>query len=163
MRRFDLMFSVNVRGTFATSQACLPALLQSDNPHILNLAPPLNMDPRWFRDHTAYTMSKYGMSMCVLGMAAEFASDNVAVNGLWPKTVIETAALRMLGDMVRPEQCRKPDIVADAAHYILTRDSRELTGQLLIDEDVLAMAGSHDLAHYAVVPGSELAPDLFLD
>ena len=163
MRRFDLMFSVNVRGTFATTQACLPALLQADNPHVLNLAPPINLDPRWFKDHTAYTMSKYGMSMCVLGMAAEFAGDGVAVNGLWPKTVIDTAALKMLGDMVRSEQCRTPDIVADAAHYILTRDSREMTGRLLIDEEVLSTAGVTDFVQYAVTPGAELANDLFLD
>jgi citronellol/citronellal dehydrogenase len=163
MRRFDLMFSVNVRGTFATSQACLPALLASDNPHILNLSPPLNLDPKWFRDHTAYTMSKYGMSMCVIGMAAEFADDGVAVNGLWPRTVIDTAALRMLGDTVDPACCRRSDIMADAAHYILTRDSREYTGQLLIDEDVLRQAGIADFDGYAVDPSRELATDLFLD
>jgi citronellol/citronellal dehydrogenase len=163
MRRFDLMFSVNVRGTFATSQACLPALFAADNPHILNLSPPLNMSPRWFKDHTAYTMSKYGMSMCVLGMAAEFASDGVAVNGLWPRTVIDTVALRMLGGMVDPKNCRKPDIMADAAHHILTRDSREYTGQILIDEDVLRSAGTTDFSSYAVDPSGSLMPDLFLD
>ncbi len=162
-RRFDLMFAVNVRGTFLTSQACLPALLQADNPHILNLAPPLNMDPKWFRHHTAYTMSKYGMSMCVLGMAAEFADQGLAVNALWPRTVIDTAALRMLGDMVKPEQCRKPAIMADAAHYVLTRDSRKLSGQFLIDEDVLTEAGLTDFSSYDLVPGSELAQDLFID
>lgn len=162
MRRFDLMFSVNVRGTFATSQACLPALLAADNPHILNLSPPLNLDPKWFRDHTAYTMSKYGMSMCVIGMAAEFADDGVAVNGLWPRTVIDTAALRMLGGMVDPACCRTPEIMADAAHYVLTRDSREYTGQLLIDEDVLREAGVTDFDRYAVDPSRELTPDLFL-
>ncbi|MGD8977482.1 MAG: NAD(P)-dependent oxidoreductase [Gammaproteobacteria bacterium] len=162
-RRFDLMFAVNVRGTFLTSQACLPALLQADNPHILNLAPPLNLDPKWFRHHTAYTMSKYGMSMCVLGMAAEFADQGLAVNALWPRTVIDTAALRMLGDMVRPEQCRKPAIMADAAHYVLTRDSRKLSGRFLIDEEVLAEAGVTDFSSYDLVPGSELAQDLFID
>ncbi|UCC13905.1 MAG: NAD(P)-dependent oxidoreductase [Gammaproteobacteria bacterium] len=163
MKRFDLMFSVNVRGTFATSQACLPALFAADNPHILNLSPPLNMSPKWFKDHTAYTMSKYGMSMCVLGMAAEFADDGVAVNGLWPKTVIDTVALRMLGGMVDPKNCRKPDIMADAAHHILTRDSREYTGQILIDEDVLREAGTSDFSPYAVEPSGSLMPDLFID
>lgn len=162
MRRFDLMFAVNVRGTFATSQACLPALMAADNPHILNLSPPLNLDPKWFKNHTAYTMSKYGMSMCVLGMAAEFAEDGIAVNGLWPRTVIETAALRMLGGAVDPATCRKPEIMADAARYILTRDSREYTGQLLIDEDVLRSAGVTDFGHYAVDPSRQLAQDLFL-
>ncbi len=163
MRRFDLMFSVNVRGTFATSQACLPALMAADNPHILNLSPPLNLNPAWFRNHTAYTISKYGMSMCVLGMAAEFAEDGIAVNGLWPRTVIETAALRMLGGAVDPATCRKPEIMADAAHYILTRDSREYTGQLLVDEDVLRSAGVTDFGQYAVDPTRQLAQDLFLD
>ena len=162
-RRFDLMFGVNVRGTFLTSQACLPALLQADNPHILNLAPPLNLDPKWFKHHTAYTMSKYGMSMCVLGMAAEFADQGLAVNALWPRTVIDTAALRMLGDAIAPEQCRKPAIMADAAHYVLTRDSRKLSGRFLIDEEVLAEAGVSDFSSYAVAPGAELAQDLFID
>ncbi len=163
MRRFDLMFSVNVRGTFATSQACLPALLAADNPHILNLSPPLNMAPRWFKDHTAYTMSKYGMSMCVLGMAAEFAEDGVAVNGLWPRTIIDTAALRILGDAVDPSCARTPDIMADAAQWILTRDSREYTGRLLIDEHVLREAGVTDFKSYAVNPSRPLMSDLFVD
>jgi citronellol/citronellal dehydrogenase len=163
MRRFDLMFSVNVRGTFAMSQACIPALIAADNPHILNLSPPLNMSPRWFRDHTAYTMSKYGMSMCVLGMAAEFAEDGIAVNALWPRTVIATAALRMLGGMVDPSACREPEIMGDAAHYVLTRDSREYTGQFLIDEEVLSDAGLTDFGSYAVDPSVPLASDLFLD
>ena len=163
MRRFDLMFSVNVRGTFATSQACLPALIAADNPHILNLSPPLNMSPKWFKDHTAYTMSKYGMSMCVLGMAAEFAEDGVAVNSLWPKTVIATAALRMLGGAIDPATCREPEIMGDAAHYVLTRDSREYTGQFLIDEEVLREAGVADFDRYAVDPSLPLAQDLFLD
>ena len=163
MRRFDLMFSVNVRGTFATSQACLPALIAADNPHILNLSPPLNMSPKWFKDHTAYTMSKYGMSMCVLGMSPEFAEDGVAVNSLWPRTVIATAALRMLGGMIDPAACRQPEIMGDAAHYILTRDSREYTGQFLIDEEVLRDAGVTDFDGYAVDSSVPLAQDLFLD
>ncbi|MBA3562750.1 MAG: NAD(P)-dependent oxidoreductase [Gammaproteobacteria bacterium] len=162
MRRFDLMFGVNVRGTFVCSQAAIPWLRRSANPHILNLSPPLALHPRWFRDHTAYTMAKYGMSMCVLGMAAEFAGDRIAVNALWPRTVIATAALAMLGAAVRPENCRRPEIVADAAHAILTRDSRELTGQFLIDEDVLREAGVTDFEQYAVAPGQPLLPDLFL-
>ncbi|MGH8495242.1 MAG: SDR family oxidoreductase, partial [Gammaproteobacteria bacterium] len=141
MRRFDLMFGVNVRGTFACSQAAIPFLRRSGNPHILNLAPPIDLDPRWFRDHTAYTMSKYGMSMCMLGMAAEFADDGIAVNALWPRTVIATAALAMLGGMVQPANCRRPEIVADAAHAILTSDSRKLSGRFLIDEEVLREAG----------------------
>lgn len=163
MGRFDLMFSVNVRGTYAASQACIPHLLEASSPHILNLSPPLNMDPRWFRDHVAYTMSKYGMSMCVLGMAAEFADRGLAVNALWPRTVIATAALRMLGGMVDPARCRKPEIMADAAHAVLTRDSRERTGCFLIDEEVLREAGVEDFERYAVEPGTPLAPDLFLD
>jgi citronellol/citronellal dehydrogenase len=167
MRRFDLMFSVNVRGTFACSQACLPHLLKAENPHILTLSPPLNMNPRWFRDHVAYTMAKYGMSMCVLGMAEEFRDKGVAVNALWPRTAIDTAALRMLAAVapggVSPENCRTPDILADAAHWVLTRPSRELTGQFLIDDEVLARAGITDLATYAVSPGTPLVPDFFLD
>jgi len=163
MRRFDLMFSVNVRGTYATSQACLPALMAADNPHVLNLSPPLNMSPKWFKDHAAYTMSKYGMSMCVLGMAAEFAEDGIAVNGLWPRTIIDTAALRILGDAVDPACGRKPDIMADAAHWIVTRDSREYTGQLLIDEHVLREAGVADFRGYAVDPSRPLMSDLFVD
>lgn len=163
MKRFDLMFSVNVRGTFACSQACLPYLLKADNPHILTLSPPLNMNPRWFKDHLAYTMAKYGMSMCILGLAEEFRERGVAVNALWPRTVIATAALAMLGGLVKPEQCRTPEIMADAAHAVLTRDSRECTGNFFIDDEVLAQAGVVDLDRYAVQPGTPLCPDLFLD
>lgn len=162
MRRFDLMFGVNVRGTFLCSQTCIPYLKQADNPHILNLAPPLNMQPRWFKDHTAYTMAKYGMSMCVLGMAAEFADDGIAVNALWPRTVIHTAALAMLGGKVKAENCRKPDIMADAAHAILIRDSREHSGNFYIDETVLREGGVSDFDQYAVEPGNPLLPDFFL-
>lgn len=162
MKRVDLMFSVNVRGTYLCTQACLPALLKSSNPHVLTLAPPLNLDPRWFRDHTAYTIAKYGMSMCVLGMAAEFADQGVAINALWPRTVIDTAALAMLPGMT-PTGCRKPSIMADAAHAILSAPSRQRTGQFLIDEEVLREAGVSDFEPYAVVPGAELLPDLFLD
>lgn len=160
MRRFDLMFSVNVRGTFACSQACLPYLLKADSPHILNLAPPLNLDPKWFKDHTAYTISKYGMSMCVLGMASEF-EGRVAVNALWPRTVIATAALKMIPGM-DPRQCRTPQIMADAAHRVLTQTDPAYSGQFLLDEDVLRSAGVTDFDRYAVAPGQPLAPDLFL-
>jgi citronellol/citronellal dehydrogenase len=162
MKRFDLMFGVNVRGTFAASQAVLPYLLQSKNPHILNLSPPPSLDPKWFRDHCAYTIAKYGMSLCVLGMAEEFRAEGVAVNALWPKTVIATAALAMLGKAAE-RNCRKPEIVADAAHAILTRDSRACTGNFFIDEEVLAAEGVSDFSRYAVVPGEPLLPDLFLD
>jgi citronellol/citronellal dehydrogenase len=163
LKRFDLMFGVNVRGTFACSQACLPYLKNSTNPHILNISPPLNMAPRWFKDHVAYTMAKYGMSMCVLGMAEEFRPAGIAINALWPRTVIATAALAMLGGAVRPEQCRKPEILADAAHAILTRDSCGCTGKFFIDDEVLAQQGITDLGRYAVQPGEPLLPDLFLD
>lgn len=163
MKRFDLMMGVNMRGTFAASQAAIPYLKESDNPHILTLSPPLNMNPKWFKRHTAYTMSKYGMSMCVLGMAAEFEADGIAVNALWPKTVIATAALAMLGGMVKPENCRTPEIVADAACAILKRDARGNSGNFHIDEDVLREEGIEDLDRYAVQTGAPLAPDLFLD
>ncbi len=163
VKRFDLMHQVNARGTFLCSQACLPHLLKADNPHILTLSPPLNMQPRWFGPHVAYTMAKYGMSMCVLGMAAEFRGKGVAVNALWPRTVIATAALAMLGGMVKPEQCRTPEIVADAAHAILCRDSRSCTGNFFIDEEVLKEEGVSDFDRYAVQSGAELMTDLFLD
>lgn len=162
MKRFDLMFGVNVRGTFATSQALLPYLLEGNNPHILNLSPPLSLDPKWFRDHCAYTMAKYGMSLCVLGMSEEFREAGVAVNALWPKTAIATAAIAMLPG-VDTRHCRKPSIVADAAHAILTRDSRSCTGNFFVDEEVLASEGVTDFSPYAVEPGAPLLPDFFLD
>jgi citronellol/citronellal dehydrogenase len=161
MKRFDLMFGVNVRGTFLVSQTCIPHLRKSANPHILTLAPPLNMDPRWFSPHVAYTMAKYGMSQCVLGMAGEFAEDGIAINALWPRTVIHTAALAMIPG-VDPERCRNATIMADAAHAVLTTPSRERTGQFLIDEDVLRQVGVTDFEPYAVKPGMALLPDLFL-
>ncbi|BCR05847.1 short chain dehydrogenase [Desulfuromonas versatilis] len=163
MKRYDLMQQVNARGTFLCSQACLPHLLEAENPHILTLAPPLNLNARWFKGHCAYTLAKYGMSMCVLGMAEEFRQAGVAVNALWPRTVIHTAALAMLGGLVNPENCRKPEIVADAAHAILTRNSRSCTGNFFIDEDVLREQGLGNLDRYAVKPGAELAIDLFLE
>ena len=163
LKRFDLMMGVNTRGTFACSQACIPHLRRAANTHILNLSPPLNMDPRWFKHHVAYTMAKYGMSLCVLGMAEEFKADGIAVNALWPRTVILTAALAMLGGLTPPENCRKPEIMADAAHVILTRDSRGHTGNFYIDDEVLRQAGVTDFEKYAVAPGKPLLPDLFLD
>jgi citronellol/citronellal dehydrogenase len=168
MKRFDLMMGVNVRGTFACSQACLPHLTAAAaagrNAHILALAPPLNMRARWFKDHVAYTIAKYGMSMCVLGMAEEFRPLGIAVNALWPRTIIATAALAMIPGMTeRLENCRTPEILADAAHAILARDARTATGHFYIDEDVLAEEGVTDLARYAVKPGAPLLPDIFLD
>lgn len=162
MKRFDLMMGVNGRGTFAASQACLPYLLKAQNPHILTMSPPLSMKPKWFKDHTAYTMAKYAMSMCVLGMSAEF-EGRVAVNALWPRTVIATAALAMLGGAVKPDYCRKPDIVADAAHAVLTRDAKTCTGHFFIDDEVLQAEGVSQFDSYAVAPGNPLLPDIFLD
>lgn len=163
MKRFDLMHDVNVRGTFLTSRLCLPHLLKATNPHILNLAPPLNFEARWFAPHLAYSMAKFGMSLCVLGMAEEFREQGVAVNGLWPRTAIATAAVRnLLGGSAAIDRCRKVDIVADAAHAILTRDSRECTGNFFIDDEVLAETGVTDFTPYAVTPDSELLPDFFV-
>ena len=163
MKRFDLMWGVNARGTFLCSQTCLTHLAKAENPHILTLSPPLNMNPRWFGSHVAYTMSKYGMSMCVLGMAEEFKDRGIAVNALWPRTVIATAALAMLGGAIRPERCRTPEIMADAAYAIITRDSRSATGNFYIDEDVLRAEGVADFEKYAVQPGQPLMTDLFLE
>ena len=161
--RFDLMWSVNARATFVCSRACLPWLMQSANPHVLALSPPISLEPRWLAPHAPYTLSKYGMSLLVLGMAAEFEPAGVAVNGLWPRTVIATAALRMLGGRVEPESCRTPEIVADAAHAIITRDSRARTGELLLDEDVLREEGVTDFDRYRVDAKTPLTPDLFVD
>jgi citronellol/citronellal dehydrogenase len=164
LKRFDLMHAVNVRATFLCSQLCLPHLLQSENPHILNLAPPLNMRPHWFAGNVAYTLSKYGMSMCVLGMAEEFRERGVAVNALWPKTAIATAAVQnLLGGAEAIRGCRTPEIVADAAYAILTRRSHDCTGNFFIDEEVLRAAGVTNFDRYAVEPGAELLPDFFLD
>src|SRR5262249_28001451 len=163
LRRFDLMFGVNVRGTFACSQACVPHLMKAANPHILNLAPPLNVKARWFKDHVAYTMAKYGMSMCTLGMSAEFASRGIAVNSLWPRTTIATAAIEMNFLEAILKASRKPAIMADAAYVILSRPSRSATGNFYIDEEVLRGEGITDFDRYAVTPGSGLYTDLFLD
>jgi citronellol/citronellal dehydrogenase len=162
MKRFDLMHQVNVRATFACTQACLPHLARSANPHVLVLSPPLLMTPRWFAPHVAYTMSKYGMSMCVLGMSEELRERGIAVNALWPRTIIATAALNLLGGDALARHGRTPEIVADAAVAILRREARSCTGNFFIDEDVLRAEGVTDLARYAVAPGEELAPDLFL-
>jgi len=161
MKRYDLMHNINTRGTFLCSQACLPHLLKAKTPHILNLSPPLNMEERWFAPHVAYTMAKFGMSMCVLGMAGEFRG-RVAVNALWPKTVIATSAVQnLLGGDEIVNQGRTPDIMADAAHVILTKDV-SYTGHFDIDENVLRAAGVTDFAKYSVVPGAELMPDFFV-
>lgn len=163
MKQFDLMHQVNARGTFLVSRTCLPWLKKSDNPHILALAPPLDMVEKWFAPHVAYSMAKYGMSMCVLGMAGEFRDDGIAVNALWPRTTIATAAVNMLGGDELMQHSRKPEIMADAAHVILTRPSREFTGNFCIDDAVLEDQGISDLSGYAVNPDVPLAPDFFVE
>ncbi len=166
-KRFDLMFDVNVRGTFLTSQAVIAHLRESAeagrNPHILNLSPPLSMKAKWFKNHVAYTMAKYGMSMCVLGMSEEFKRDGIAVNALWPRTAIDTAALQMIPG-VDTAACRKPEILADSAYIILNRAAKECTGNFFVDDEVLASVGITDLDKYAVVPGTkDFLLDFFLD
>jgi len=166
-KRFDLMFDVNVRGTFLTSQAALPHLRKSGaegrNPHILNLSPPLSMKPVWFKNHVAYTMAKYGMSMCVLGMAEEFKRDGIAVNALWPRTVIDTAALQMIPG-IDALAGRKPEILADAAYIIFNRPAAECTGNFFVDDELLASEGITDLEKYSVTPGTkDFLLDFFLD
>jgi citronellol/citronellal dehydrogenase len=162
MRRFDLMNQVNSRGTFMCSQLCLPHLLKSGNPHILTLAPPPNLDPRWWAPHTGYTLAKMGMSLVTLGLAAELRKQGVAVNALWPRTVIATDAINMIPG-VEFARCRKPEILADAAHAILATPARELTGQFIIDESFLRERGVTDFDSYAVDPSQALLIDLFLD
>src|ERR1700722_8448102 len=165
MKRYDLMHDVNTRGTFACSQACIPHLAKSANPHILNLSPPLNMEARWFAPHVAYTMAKFGMSMCVLGMALELKDQGIAVNALWPRTVIATAAVQNLlgGDEVI-KGSRNPEIMGDAAYAIVTRSSKDPknTGNFFIDDEVLAAEGVKDLSKYSTVPGADLLPDFFV-
>ena len=166
-KRFDLMFDVNVRGTFLTSQAALPHLRKSAeagrNPHILNLSPPLSMKAVWFKNHVAYTMAKYGMSMCVLGMAEEFKQDGIGVNALWPRTVIDTAALQMIPG-IDAQAGRTPQILADAAHIIFNRDAKECTGNFFVDDTLLASEGITDLDKYSVTPGTkDFLLDFFLD
>lgn len=162
-RRFDLMFAVNVRGTFLCSQACIPHLARAANAHILNLAPPLKLEPRWFKDHVAYTMAKYCMSMCTLGMAEELRPHGIAVNSLWPRTTIATSAIEVNFPRAIMKASRKPSIMADAAHAILNRDSRRATGNFYIDETVLREEGVASFEQYAVTPGAPLYSDLFLD
>jgi citronellol/citronellal dehydrogenase len=165
MKRFDLMHQINTRGTFLCSQACIPALSRAPNPHILMLAPPPSVDPRWFAPHLAYSLAKYGMSLCVLGLSRELAGTDVgiAVNGLWPRTLIATAAVQnLLGGETVAARARRPEIVADAAHVIFGKPSRTFTGNFCIDEDVLRSTGVTDFSRYASVPEDQLLPDLFL-
>lgn len=166
-KRFDLMFDVNVRGTFLTSQAVIPHLKKSAsdgrNPHILTLSPPLSMKPKWFKNHVAYTMSKYGMSMCVLGMSEEFKRDGIGINALWPRTAIDTAALQMIPG-IDTDFCRTPEILADAAYVILNRPAKETTGNFFVDDEVLSAEGITDLEKYSVKPGTtDFLLDFFLD
>jgi citronellol/citronellal dehydrogenase len=165
VKRYDLMQNINVRGTFVVTKACLPHLKRAADPHVLTLSPPLNLDPRWFRDHVGYTISKYNMSMLTLGWAEEFREAGIAFNSLWPRTMIATAAVKnLLGGDEAMARSRTPEILADTAYAILTRPSRECTGNFFIDEDVLAEEGVTDLDRYRADPeGDELATDLFLD
>ncbi len=166
IRRFDLMHQVNTRGTFLATQHCLPHLLRAANPHVLNISPPLNLNPRWFAPHVAYTMAKYGMSLCVLGMAEEFKAQGIAVNALWPRTAIDTAAITLIaGEETRQRRTRKASIVADAAYAVITRPSRDCTGRFLIDDEVLAETGVTDFSGYlpADAVEAEMMADFFLD
>ena len=163
MKRYDLMHAVNVRGTFLMSKLCLPHLKKSENPHILNLSPPLHMESKWFSSHVAYSMTKFGMSMCVLGMSEEFKDDRIAVNALWPRTTIATAALKnLLGGDAMIQASRTPEIMADAAYFILQRESSECTGNFFIDDEVLTMEGVYDFRKYAVDPNVKPMPDFFV-
>jgi citronellol/citronellal dehydrogenase len=162
MKRFDLMQQVNARGSFLCAQVCLPHLLKAANPHILTLAPPPSLDPKWWAPHTGYTLAKMGMSFVTLGLAGEFGRKGVAVNALWPRTIIATDALNMIPG-VPLERCRKPTIMADAAHAVLTREAKGFAGNFLIDDEVLGEAGITDFSPYAMEPGQSLLPDLFLD
>jgi citronellol/citronellal dehydrogenase len=164
MKRYDLMQNINTRGTFLVSRACVPHLKNGTNPHVLTLSPPLNMKPHWFQHHLAYTIAKYGMSMCTLGMAVEYADDGIAFNSLWPRTIIATAAVQnLLGGDEAMARSRKPEILADAAHAILVRDSRECTGNFFVDDEVLAEEGVTDLSDYTYGDGANLQTDIFLD
>jgi citronellol/citronellal dehydrogenase len=164
MKRFDLMQQINSRGTFMVSKYCLPHLKKGNNPHILNLSPPLSMKSKWFKNHTAYTMAKFGMSMCTLGMSAEFACDGIAVNSLWPETAIATAAVRnLLGGEEMIKGSRIPEIVADAAYAIFNRPSKECTGNFFVDVEVLLNEGVTDFEKYVVATGHTLVRDFFLD
>jgi citronellol/citronellal dehydrogenase len=164
MKRYDLMQGINARGTFICSKYCLPHLRNAENPHILNISPPLNMSPKWFANNTAYTMAKYGMSMCTLGMAEEFKSIGVAVNSLWPETAIATAAVKnLLGGDEAIKGSRTPEIMADAAYYLLNRPSKTCTGNFFIDVQILDEEGIHDFSKYAVDKNAKLMRDFFLD
>ncbi|HWB77701.1 MAG TPA: NAD(P)-dependent oxidoreductase [Nannocystaceae bacterium] len=163
MKRYDLMHQINTRGTYLCSQACIPHLKKAANPHVLNLAPPLSMKSKWFSGHVAYTMAKYGMSMCVLGMAEEFAKDGIAFNALWPKTAIATAAIKLIGGDPMMRHSRKVEIMGEAAYVIFNKPAREHTGNFYIDEDVLRAEGVTDFRHYAVDPEVDPMPDFFLD
>jgi citronellol/citronellal dehydrogenase len=165
MKRYDLMQDINTRGTFVVSKTCIPHLKEAGNPHVLTLSPPLLLDPKWLKGHVGYTIAKYGMSLCTLGMAAEFADDGIAFNSLWPRTIIATAAVQnLLGGDEAMRRSRRPEIVADAAYAIVTRPSRECTGSLFLAEDVLAEEGVTDLAAYSYDGGDgELIADLFVD
>ena len=162
-KRFDLMHDINVRGTFMMTKACIPHLRKSANPHILTLSPPVSLDPKWFTSHVAYTLTKFNMSMMTIGWAAEFKNDKIAANALWPRTTIDTAAVRnLLGGEMLANMSRTPEILADAAYYILRQSSADCTGNLFIDEQVLAKEGITDLEKYSVVPGAKLYTDLFV-
>jgi len=167
MKRYDLLNQINTRGTYAVSQACLPHLINSAklnrNPHILNLSPPLNLNPKWFKNYVAYTISKYGMSLCVLGHSEEFRQYGIAVNALWPRTGIATAAISFIGGKEAVNSCRKVDIMSDSAYVILNRDSKKCTGNFFIDDEVLRSEGVVDFSKYAVVPGAPLMTDAFID
>jgi citronellol/citronellal dehydrogenase len=164
MKRFDLMHSINTRGTFMVSRACIPYLKKSANPHVLNISPPLDLQAKWFGRHVAYTMAKFGMSLCVLGMAEEFRGDGIAFNALWPRTTIATAAIaNVVGGQAALAHCRLPTIMADAAYLMLCEPSKEFTGQFCIDEELLAAHGVTDFSRYAVEPGKRLMADLFVD
>jgi citronellol/citronellal dehydrogenase len=164
MKRYDLMHQVNIRGTYLCTQKCLPHLRRADNPHVLMISPPLNFEERWFAPHTAYSIAKFGMSLCVLGMAGEFRKDAIAVNALWPRTAIDTAAMAMLGGAAALSRCRKPEIMADAAYVMLTQDSHAYTGHFGVDDEVLASVGVTDFAKYRHegVREDELMPDFFV-
>ncbi len=163
-KRFDLMHDINVRGTFFVTKACIPFLKKSSNAHILTLSPPANMNPKWFANHLAYTLTKYNMSMMAMGWAAELKNYNIASNALWPRTTIDTAAVRnILGGKALANMSRKPEILADAAYYIFTKPSTQCTGNCFIDEEVFAAEGITDLSKYSVVPGAQLYRDLFVD
>jgi citronellol/citronellal dehydrogenase len=164
MKRYDLMHSINTRGTFLVSKTCIPYLKKAANPHVLNLSPPLNMETRWFSPHVAYTMAKFGMSMCVLGMAGEYRSAGIAFNALWPRTVIATAAVQnLLGGDASMKASRTPEILADAAYIIFNRSSKECTGNFFVDDTLLASEGKTDLSEYSSTPGStSFLPDFFV-